>query len=95
MIFVRRTALAAAMMVEQQEDHWLHAAIDIGEPALDAFAEQALRPEQQEDQRDLPSRTTPVDLASFSPKPMISPPMIAPGIDVKPPRISTGRPSAR
>ena len=28
--------------------------------------------------------------ASFSPAPMISPPMIAPGTEVKPPRISTG-----
>ena len=28
--------------------------------------------------------------ASFSPAPMISPPTIAPGIEVKPPRMSTG-----
>ena len=28
--------------------------------------------------------------AIFSPTPMISPPMIAPGTDVKPPRITTG-----
>ena len=28
--------------------------------------------------------------ASFSPTPMISPPMIAPGTEVRPPRITTG-----
>jgi hypothetical protein len=60
----------------------------IRNPLDDLLAEQALRPEQQEDQRDHvgepasmppPSSGPSRSRTSFSPKPMISPPMIAPG----------------